>query len=196
MRTLLSALAVACLPGCVTDANIACAISAINTQFRDEYESILAEKGSRNYPGLNHKDAIAAVHATLARLGMRVENRDAELGYLNVYAPAPRPLDHDEWQRAAQADLPHMREIAAQCVGWASQLIKFEPEGLDIVIIATAVETGQDTKISLTMRMREVAPPRSGMPRRDYAPPTAVRLGLDKIFGALETELRAAKKIP
>jgi hypothetical protein len=41
------------------------------------------------------------------------------------------------------------------------------------------------------MRMREVAAPKSGLPRREYPPPTALRAGLDKIWAALERELKA-----
>jgi hypothetical protein len=41
--------------------------------------------------------------------------------------------------------------------------------------------------------MREVKPPPSGMPRRDYAPPAAVRIGLDKIWRNFEQELRTVR---
>jgi hypothetical protein len=39
--------------------------------------------------------------------------------------------------------------------------------------------------------MREVAPPKSGLPRREYPPPTALQAGIDKIWSALEREQRA-----
>jgi hypothetical protein len=43
--------------------------------------------------------------------------------------------------------------------------------------------------------MREVAPPKSGMPRREYLPPSAVRMGLDKIWTEFERELRSARSL-
>jgi hypothetical protein len=90
-----------------------------------------------------------------------------------------------------------MREIARKHVGMAAAFISFEPEGLMIVVNATTLDSAAraGTEIRLTMRMREVAPPPSGRPRREYPPPTALHIGLDKIWAALDQELRAAGKI-
>jgi hypothetical protein len=46
------------------------------------------------------------------------------------------------------------------------------------------------------MRMRETAPPPSGMPRREYPPPSAVRMGLDKIWREVDRELPARRRNP
>jgi hypothetical protein len=70
--------------------------------------------------------------------------------------------------------------------------VKFEPEGLEIVINTTTIEVPAGTEVSLTMRMREIASPPSGMPRREYPPPSAVRMGLDKIWRELEAELKTS----
>lgn len=181
--------------GCATQDDIRHAITDVNQAFQKEYEGILAEKGTRRYQVLR-ADAYVALHAALSRLGLRVIDQDPELGTLHVEAPAPTPLNAREWARAADADLPKMREIASRHVGIAAAMIKFEPEGLLVVIHATALDAGPGTEISLTMRMREVAAPKSGMPRREYPPPTGVRIGLDKIWAQLDQELRAARKIP
>ena len=79
---------------------------------------------------------------------------------------------------------------------WAAEFINFEPQGLLVVINGTTLDSPGGSEISLTMRLREVAPPPSGMPRREYPPPTGVRLGLDKIWAQFEQELRAARRIP
>jgi hypothetical protein len=127
---------------------------------------------------------------------MTVEAQDPGLGFVNVYAPAPRPLDLEEWRRAADADLPRMREIIRPHVGLLSQFIRFEPEGLEVVISGTVVAVPAGTEISFTARMREIAPPKSGIPRREYLPPTAVRHGLDKIWAELEREFKATYRKP
>jgi len=44
--------------------------------------------------------------------------------------------------------------------------------------------------------MREVAPPKSGLPRRDYPPPTALKVGLDKLWSAVDRELAAQPRKP
>jgi hypothetical protein len=181
--------------GCVTQEEKRDATVAVNRAFQVEYERILAEKGVRSYK-VKKTEAFVALHVALSRLGMRVESQEPEVGYLNVYAPAPTPLNAQEWRQAAEADLPKIRAIARPHIGMAAEFISFEPEGLLIVINATTLDIPAGTEVSLTMRMREVAPPRSGMPRREYPPPTGVRIGLDKIWAQFEQELRAARRIP
>jgi hypothetical protein len=192
---LLSMVFSACVAGCATDSQVRSAITEVNESFRIEYERILNEKGTRTY-SVRQPQAFAALRSALGRLGMRIADQTPEIGYLNVYAPAPTPLNAQEWSVAADADLPKMRDIAVKHVGFVGRLLRFEPEGLDIVINATAVRAGAGSEISLTMRMRETSPPVSGMPRREYAPPTGVRLGLDKIWQEIERELGPARSNP
>jgi hypothetical protein len=193
-RALLCAMLALAAAGCVTQEEKRDATLAVNREFQAEYERILAEKGVRTYR-VKRPEAFVALLAALGRLGMRVESQEPEVGYLNVHAPAPVPLNVQEWQHAAQTDLPRIRAIARPHIGMAADFINFEPEGLFTVINATAVDVPGGTEVSLTMRMREFAPPKSGMPRREYPPPTAVRMGLDKIWGQFEYELRAAGRL-
>jgi hypothetical protein len=181
--------------GCVTQDQKRGAIDDINKVFRAEYETILAEKGTRVYK-VARAEAYDAVRVSLARLGMIVEAQDPVLGYVNVYAPAPRPLDLKEWEQAAQADLPRTRAIIGPHVGIFAQFFNFEPNGLETVISGTVVEVPAGTEISFTARMREIAPPESGFPRREYLPPTAVRMGLDKMWAEVEREFKATYRRP
>lgn len=185
----------ALLAGCVSDGQKHAAITDVNDAFRREYEQILTEKGTRIYP-VAQSQAFGALRKALTRLGMRVANESPEIGYLNVSAPAPSPLDQKEWDAAAEKDLPKVREILGKHVGPLAYLFRFEPEGLDIVINATALRAGSGSELSLTMRMRETAPPKSGMPRREYPPPSAVRAGLDKIWTHIDRELGPARGKP
>jgi hypothetical protein len=183
------------MAGCVSDGQKHAAITDVNDAFRREYEQILMEKGTRTYP-VAQSQAFGALRNALARLGMRVADESPEIGYLNVSAPAPSPLDKKEWDAAAEQDLPKVREILGKHVGVLAYLFRFEPEGLDIVINATALRAGSGSEISLTMRMRETAPPKSGMPRREYPPPSAVRAGLDKIWSEIDRELGPGRGKP
>ena len=184
--------AVACLlallQGCVSDEGMRCALTDVNREFKDHYERILEEKGTRAF-NARPEDAFLGARAALFRLGMRLESQNLELGLMTLAAPAPAPLNLEEWKTAAQADLPMMQRLAARCIGLPAYLISFEPEGLDIVINATVVPAYGGSEVALTMRMRQVKPPPSGMPRREYAPPTGVRMGLDKIWAQIEREL-------
>jgi len=178
------------LVGCASDAQKISAINAVNQGFRADYEKVLTERGTRHY-NVARADAFVAMRVALAQLGMRTEQQDQILGHLAVAANAPLPLTDAEWRDAAQADLPLLRRLIEPHVGLVANFVQFEPQGLDVVINATFIETAGGTDISLTVRLRETAAPRSGWPRKEYVLPHAVRLGLEKIFAAFERELSA-----
>lgn len=183
------------MSGCVTVEDKRCAVDAINKEFRKDYEAILVKDGTRVF-SVSRAEAYDAVRVSMARLRMTVEAQDPVLGYVNVYARAPLPLDNEEWEMAAAADLPRAREIIGPCIGLFSHFFKFEPEGLESVISGTVVELPTGTAISFTARMRETAPPTSGFPRREYLPPTAVRMALRKMWTEIEREFKTTYRRP
>jgi hypothetical protein len=181
--------------GCITTEDKRDAVNSINKAFRADYEAILAKDGTRVYK-VSRAEAYDAVRVSMARLGMTVEAQDPVLGYVNVFAPAPRPLDQEEWRQAAEADLPQTREIIGPHVGIFRHFFNFEPKGLETAISGTVVEVAAGTEISFTARMREIAPPQSGFPRREYLPPTAVRMALAKMWAEIEREFKVTYRRP
>lgn len=164
------------------------AFTRLNKAFEDAYERIIKERGSRTVAA-PRAVAFDALNAGLARLGMIVENRDPDLGFLAVAAPAPRPLDAAEWRTTVQADAPMMGSILCPVLGEYCKTIKFEPEDYVIVINATVrAADAERSVVSLTTRMREIRP-RPGVPRRDYPPPTGVHMALDKIWAEFDRAL-------
>jgi hypothetical protein len=189
------ALAVA-LAGCASDRQRIEAINAVNEAFRARYETILAEEGSKVFK-LSRDEAFVSMRVALAGLGMRTETQDMSLGYLVVASPAPRPLTVAEWDQVTTADLPLLQTLVQPYVGSLPAIfVHFEPQGLETVVSASFLRTAGGAEISITARLREVSPPRSGWPRREYLPPTAVRMGLAKIWGAFEQEVRAGPQRP
>lgn len=181
------------LSGCVSADKKISAIRAVNEDFRQEYEPIIRQEGTRVFKA-SEAQAFAAMESSLRKLGMTIEAQDSSAGYLRAAAPAPQPLTREEWGRVAEADLPRMRRVVKEHVGFMGGFIKFEPEGLDIVINVTTIEvSGGKVEVSTTMRMRETAPPKTGYPRREYPPPTAVRMGIAKFWSRFETELDRIK---
>ena len=169
------------------------ALAELNQAFQREYERILDERGSRSDVA-PRATAFAALEAALRRLGMIVESRDADGGTLTVAAPAPRPLSMDEWRRVAQDDGPLMMRILCPKLGEYCRQIRFEPE--DYVIVINAIVLGaanNSSRITLTTRMREIVE-RPGVPRREYPPPSGVRMALDKIWTEYERERAAQAK--
>lgn len=157
------------------------AFTRLNTAFQKEYERILSERGTRRFP-VRAATAYDALYAALVRLGMIVEDRDAFAGTLTVAAPAPRPLSLQEWRQTVQSDLPMMASILCPVLGPYCKTLTFAPDDYVIVINATVLPTRSGgAEVALTTRMREIVP-RPGTPRRDYPPPTGVRMALDKIW--------------
>ena len=181
------------LAACVSEDTKRDAINAINAEFRASYEASLAKDGTRI---VNATPSVAfdAVNATFVKLGLVVTQQSRALGVITAEAPAPRPLDRNEWDRAAAMDLPPTRELLRRYIGAYAELFHFEPEGLDTVMTATIIGRPRGSEISFTMRMREVAPPKQNLPRRDYPPPTALKIGLGKLWAAVDGELGAARK--
>jgi hypothetical protein len=180
--------------GCVGDQQKVSAIQAVNEGFRVEYEKLLALRGTRVVPQ-KRNDAFLAMRVTLAGLGLRTEQQDVSLGHLAVAGKAPLPLSDEEWRTASQADLPLFQKLIQPSVGVVSNFVQFEPQGLDVVINASFFEVPSGTAVSLTVRLREIAPPKSGWPRREYVAPHILSVGLEKIFGAFERELRAGPAV-
>jgi hypothetical protein len=165
------------------------ALTQLNRAFQEEYERILDQRGSRSDVA-PRATSFAALEAALRRLGMIVESRDPDGGTLTVAAPAPRPLSMDEWQRVVQDDGPMMARILCPKLGEYCRKIRFEPDDYVIVINATVLGAANNSsRVSLTTRMREIKE-RPGVPRRDYPPPSGVRMALDKIWTECAAQAR------
>jgi hypothetical protein len=181
--------------GCVSEETKRDAINDINAAFRAEYEATLAKNGTHSVKA-NPSEAYDAVNASFVKLGLVVTQQSRGLGLITAEAPAPRPLDRSEWDRAVANDLPKTKELLRKHIGALAELFHFEPEGLDTVMTATIIGARGGAEISYTMRMREVAPPKQNLPRRDYPPPTALKIGLDKVWAMVDQELAAISRKP
>lgn len=191
VRVAILALALA-VAGCATDRQRIDAIHAVNEAFRVDYEAILAMKGTQLFQ-VPRDDAFAAMRVALARAGMHTEDQNESLGLIVAAGKSPLPLDAEEWKTVVAADQPRLQEVIRPIVGVGASFVHFEPQGLETVITASFVPVGRATEVSLTVRLRETAPPQSGWPRREYLPPTAVSMGLDKIWAAFEEDLRVGR---
>ena len=176
--------------GCVSQETKRDAINDINRAFKEEYEGILARNGT-HFANADVGETFDATTAALERMGMEMRQQSRGLGFINADAPAPLPLTRSEWDRAGTADLPRTRDLLRRHIGVLAEFFNFEPEGLDTVITATIIQAPGGSEVTLTMRLREVAPPKSGLPRREYPPPSALQAGLEKIWSALDRELKA-----
>jgi hypothetical protein len=191
-RIWLSVIAMALLASCVSEETKRDAINEINAAFKADYEAELARNGT-HFVKARPDDSFDAVYASFVKLGMVVTQQSRGLGVITAQAPAPSPLSQEEWDRAAQTDLPKAKELLRKHIGSLAEYFHFEPKGLDIVMTATIIGARDGSEISFTMRMHEVASIQSGLPRRDYPPPTALKIGLDKVWSMVDKELARRK---
>ncbi len=195
VRAWVGVVLVIALAGCASDETKRDAINEINRIFKSEYEAILVRNGTR-VVSASPDEAFDATIAALVSQGIVIKQQTRGLGYLQAEAPAPLPLTRSEWDRTSAVDLPKAREVLRRYFGPLADLFKFDPEGIDIVITATIIEVRGGAEVSLTMRMREVAPSHSDLPRREYPPPTSLQAGLDKIWNAFDRQLKAGQRRP
>jgi hypothetical protein len=172
----------------VTDPRVRDTVTEINAAFQSGYRTVLDEIGTRQF-ALDPATAARAMAVTLEGLGFNILMREGDY-YLSVTAAAPTPLDAGEWQQVLRADEPMLKSIAARHLGLKGNFAKFEAAGLNIDGTVTMIPIPSGVEISITMRMRQVAdpPPESILPRRDYPPPTAVRIGYEKIWRSFEQQ--------
>lgn len=174
--------------GCVSTEQKKSAIAKVDAEFRRCYEEILEARGDRYFPVPTDR-ALERATVALETLGMTIVRADAMTGTVRGQAPAPAPLSAAEWNQAVARDLPRFREIIAGEVGLLGWFVNFEPAGLDVAITLTGTEAGPGTQMSATMRLVERAPPRSGYPRREYAPCSAVDMGIDKLWRTVARQM-------
>jgi hypothetical protein len=186
----LGLLAVAILVGCVSQESKRDAINAVNEEFKRQYEETLATNGT-HVENVRPDEAFDAVYAALRILGLDVHQQSRDLGVIGAEAPAPKPLTDKEYESAAALDLPKTKELLRPHLGAAAEFFHFDTKGLDTVVTATIIGVRGGSEISFTMRMREVAPTTSNLPRRDYPPPSVLRVGLEKVWTAVDRELAA-----
>ena len=185
--------AAALVAGCATEQNKRDAIREVNAAFQKQYEEALEKNGTHLVPA-SRGDAFTAVNAAFVKLGVVVREQSRDLGVLSAEGPSPLPLTRGEFDRCAAIDLPMTRDIIRRHLGAWAELFNFDPNGLDTVMTATIVGAPNGSEISFTMRMREVAPPKTDFPRRDYPSPNVLQCGLDKVWDAVNRELAALPK--
>jgi len=181
------------LAACPNTQNIRDAINEINREFQKQYEETLKKNGAHMVPQ-SRGDAFDAVNAALVKLGFVIREQSRDLGVISAEAPAPAPLTTGEFDRCAAVDLPKTREIIRKYLGIWAETFNFDTSGLDTVMTATIVGAPGGSEISFTMRLREVGPPKTDYPRRDYPPPNVLICGLDKTWDAVNRELAALPK--
>jgi len=86
---------------------------------------------------------------------------------------------------AARFERPNLTYLAPAAAGGTWYPFGFMA---DIGSNEPGISSGIAVLHALVTRMREVAPPKQDLPRREYPPPTAVEAGLEKIWGTVDRD--------
>jgi hypothetical protein len=166
------------------------AIDAVDSAFQSKFEAVVNSDG-RRIVRASVKDAFAALSRGLAEFGYEVENEDLTTGAITLVGPAPAPLSTVEWDSASAIDLPLFRSaIEKHCGYFAGQFANFDPTDVSIIIYVTALEQGPFVELSASMRMRsQRLTDAAGYDRRAYPPPNTFRVGLQKFWGIVNSEI-------
>ncbi len=180
------------LAGCVSDASYNSAIMRLDSEWKAANEQTLRTMGRRTV-ALSRTQALLVARSATQKLGMLVEEENAETGFLLVTAAAPTPLTAAEWAEVQAADTSEMQSVIAREVGLASWFATLDPSAKDVLanVLVTEKRDGAEVSIGLRLRNKRVV---AGRVRRSQPPPTALRIGLRKFWAAFENELRAMPK--
>ena len=175
------------LVACVSNKHYNRAILQLESAWKEANDRILESEGRRFFKTTKHQGFVA-MQSAVRRLGMVVEQQNYETGFMLVTSPAPVPLTMSDWTVVQKSDTQEMRSIIAEEVGIASWFVTLDPSAKDVLANIFITEKGEDVEISIGLRLRnrKVEADRS---RRMQPPPSAVRMGLRKLWSVLEQEL-------
>lgn len=166
----------------VTDPNTAAAIKDLNSSWRQGYRAMLEDIGTKHFD-IQRSVAYAGMQQAMKNLGFEIIMSESDY-YLSVAIPAASMFTAREWQMIRMQEEPGLRSIVSKHLGFKGNLAKLEPEGLIIDGKITLLNSNSGTDVSLTFQLQAVEeqPPESILPRRDYPPPYAARIGFEKIW--------------
>ena len=183
--------AIACVTAasaCVSATQYNTAMTKLDSDWKKENDGTF-ESGGRRMVDIDWYDAFLAVQAAFRRLGMVVEQQDLDTGFIFATAPAPVPLTAEEWRQVQDADTSEMRTIIQPEVGLAGWFATLDPSGKDVLVNAFLTDRPEGVEIALGMRLLLDKKMEDGRAKRTQAPPTAVRIGLEKFWRAFDREV-------
>ena len=171
----------------VTDPNVAATMTELNASWKEGYNEMLNDVGTRHY-NIQRTMAFNGIKRVVEEMGFDIIISEGNY-YLGITIPAGNMFTETEWERVRQADEPNMKSIAAKHLGFKGRFDRLEPEGLLINGVVTLIESNGGTNISLTFRLQSIKPQPidSILPRREYPPPYASRIGFEKIWQRFES---------
>ena len=126
----------------------------------------------------------AQVQKTFNDLNLPVVNKNYDKGEIYAEANAPTPLSQEEWLRVREVESPRVKKVG----GWIMSLAE-DPSDYILTVRATLKPVGKQTIIAIdyTLNMPEYVA--MGLTPSKVAPPEAVRIGSNKFWDKLNSNL-------
>jgi hypothetical protein len=187
LRVLSVILLMLVMAACVSSKQYNQAILQLESAWKETNKRTLESEGRKLFKATKQQGFTAA-QLSVRRLGMVVEQQNYETGFLLVTAPAPVPLTMSDWEEVQKSDTKKMRSIIAEQVGYVSWFVTLDPSAKDVLANIFITEQGENIEVSIGLRLRNKKAEASRV-RRMEPPPTAVRMGLRKLWSVFEQEL-------
>lgn len=162
--------------GCASMEQLQEKLNLLDSHWRAENEKLIQASGTRYYK-LSKEEAHSAMLLAFTNLEMSIENQDLKTGYINAVGRMPRPLTHNEFNRAWELDKPRAFEITGLNIRMTGNT--------DVILTALIIERADDVQVNLRFRTKYTGSTH-GLVISDQAPPESVKVGYPKLWNEFE----------
>jgi len=195
--------------GCVSSEEIAKAQLAVNEDWRVRSEQIFDELGTRSF-SVPIEVAQRAVRQALLSQGynyvgyqflfdmvdrrnMVLPDRNKYVGARVGFARAPELIREGEWEIIVAEDEERTRDVIRNAVGdFIASQFSLNPANYIVTLGVKMENNDHETTISLFGHALDLDDPDNALASR-YIPPSALRIGLEKIWKEVEIEIAEQK---
>ena len=185
------------ITGCVSIPEINRTMSEIDSGWATENAALMRNNGHRTIK-TSRRTAFDALLESIIDMGMLITKQDYDDGIITARGLIPRPLSEEEWRNVKAIHDPKMQEYAAtRHSSFTAKVFRLADSNFLTWMNAVITEVDGGVKISLSYQMEWIGP-KSEFAYGKEPPPAAVKLGLNKAWRLLESNLSTvvARKVP
>ena len=187
-KILLILIIMALLPACASLTEINMAQHEIDRVWKVKNDKIRQELGSALVDA-TPEEAFDALANTVEALGFTISEQNRDTGHLFAVAPAPKPLNEEEWEEGRKVDEPEAKAIFAKTMPVTSLFVFLHTDEVEIHILATVLPVETGTKISFEYTIVDHKALNMGVYAPKNPPPSLARIGLIKTWKVFERQL-------
>ena len=176
------------LTGCPTIPEVNQSFQRVDNMWLQEYRQMEETVRTRIVEG-SYPEVLTAAKKALSSIGFAVEAAQIAEGKIVGVADEPTPLTKDEWIAVVREEKSRVSDVG----GWYMQMSE-KPVGYKINVRVDVTPTVKGTVIKLGYEMSHPEYASMGINANKAAPPTAVRIGSERFWGALAKELTAKQQ--